>query len=153
MKLVETLFSFITSTVLNILFIPVCLLAVYATLLFVHYCGHFVVALAFGHLLRFKWSKIKITKKFCLPCLSWNMPEELDLEQRAILGIAGFGAEFASVIVVVVITPWQGALGHLSSCLYFVCAFQHLILYLKFTEPAESDFQYLDEWAEKHGTD
>lgn len=55
-----------------------------------HECGHFVPALFYGHVLKFRFA----FGRFFVPRLVWDMPEEAERDERMLIAVCGFAYEF-----------------------------------------------------------
>lgn len=98
-----------------------------------HELGHFLVALAFGEALgfRFAWGKLG-----CIPVprLLWTMPQLQPWQQRCIAG-AGFLLEYAMLPIMLLI----------SMHIYLYVILAHLAFYPFYAGDA-SDFRYFKGW-------
>ena len=88
-----------------------------------HELGHFLAALAFGHVLRFRFG----LARGIVPRLVWDMPE-MEARKQRLVAAAGFGLEFAMI-------PAFG----LPYAAFAAC---HLAAY-KFYAGEDSDFKWL----------
>ena len=112
----------------------VCILAIFLYLA-AHEGGHFLLALAFGKVIRFRfeWGYLG---KFPIPRGIWDMPD-LKRWQQKVIALAGFGAEFLFAILLTFLCPerWY---------LFVPAALAHLIAY-PFYAGAASDFRWLQK--------
>ena len=93
-----------------------------------HEGGHFLAALYFGHVLRFRFSWGRV----CVPRYVWEMPATTRRKQR-IIALAGFGLEIvvAAALSLIFWTPVFASVSML-----------HLLLY-RFYAGECSDFNWL----------
>ena len=115
-----------------ILIVEILLLIAMAGL--IHELGHFIIALGYGHFLRFEFSWGHLWR-IPIPRYIWYMPEELSVQNKRHVALAGFGAEFLVAPILYFLLPY-----------YPLIAFLHLMAY-PFYAGGSSDFQWLDGFA------
>lgn len=101
----------------------------------VHEGGHFLMAFAFGHRLkfRFEWGK------WYVPRFVWGMPE-IAPKRQALIAAAGFGAEF-------ILVPFLLLAAYRFGVVYLVAVFTHFIAYRSYAGE-QSDFKWI-KWTQK----
>ena len=97
----------------------------------IHELGHFIVALGYGNFLRFELSWGRLWR-IPVPRYVWYMPEELPVQAKRHVALAGFGAEFLVAPILYFLLPY-----------YPLVAFLHLTIY-PFYAGSVSDFQWLE---------
>lgn len=95
----------------------------------VHEAGHYLVALLYGHRLKFRFSLGKLFS-ISVPRWVWYMPDDTPKHQRNI-ALAGFGLELISAMVVYIIYP-----------IYAVVVVIHLLAY-RFYAGEDSDLKWV----------
>ena len=98
-----------------------------------HEAGHFLVALAFGQRIKFRFEWGKLFGKVPIPRGVWDMPE-MEKWKQQLVAAAGFGLEFA-VGAALLFTGWDFA------PFYAGVAVVHLVAY-KFYAGEASDFKW-----------
>jgi hypothetical protein len=93
----------------------------------VHELGHFLAALAFGKILKFRRRGFRFI---------WDMPEGLKPWQEKTVAGAGFAAEIIPAL------PLLCLLGFPYGVAYTAAASAHLLLYPKYAERGYSDFDW-----------
>lgn len=97
----------------------------------IHELGHFIIALGYGHFLRFEFSWGRLWR-IPIPRYVWYMPEEFTDRQKRHVALGGFGAEILVAPILYFLLPY-----------YPLIAFLHLMAY-PFYAGDSSDFQWLD---------
>ena len=97
----------------------------------IHEMGHFIIALGYGHFLRFEFSWGHLLR-VPVPRYVWYMPEELSVQAKRHVALSGFGAEFLVAPILYFLLPY-----------YPLVAFLHLMAY-PFYAGSVSDFQWLE---------
>ncbi len=84
------------------IFINILLSVVLAGL--IHELGHFIVALGYGNFLRFElnWGRLW---RIPVPRYVWYMPEELPVQAKRHVALAGFGSEFLVAPILYFLLP------------------------------------------------
>lgn len=111
------------------IFIDILLSVVLAGL--IHELGHFIIALGYGHFLRFEFSWGHLWR-IPIPRYIWYMPEEFTDRQKRHVALSGFGTEFMVAPILYFLLPY-----------YPLIAFLHLTIY-PFYAGSVSDFQWLE---------
>ena len=97
----------------------------------IHELGHFIIALGYGHFLRFEFSWGHLWR-IPIPRYIWYMPEEFTDRQKRHVALSGFGTEFMVAPILYFLLPY-----------YPLIAFLHLTIY-PFYAGSVSDFQWLE---------
>ena len=97
----------------------------------IHEMGHFIIALGYGHFLRFEFSWGHLWR-IPIPRYIWYMPEEFTDRQKRHVALSGFGTEFMVAPILYFLLPY-----------YPLIAFLHLTIY-PFYAGSVSDFQWLE---------
>ena len=97
----------------------------------IHELGHFIIALGYGHFLRFEFSWGHLWR-IPIPRYIWYMPEEFTDRQKRHVALSGFGIEFMVAPILYFLLPY-----------YPLVAFLHLTIY-PFYAGSVSDFQWLE---------
>lgn len=100
----------------------------------IHELGHFIIALGYGHFLRFEFSWGRLWR-IPIPRYVWYMPEEMSVQAKRHVALSGFVAEFLAAPILYFLLPY-----------YPLIAFLHLMAY-PFYAGEYSDFKWLDGFA------
>lgn len=104
-------------------------------LMVTHELGHFMMALLHEKVIKFEFSLEYLLNKIPIPRFIWYMPDDLELNQKKIIAISGFGFEFIYSIVFYCATHATFGI------LLIIFALVHLCLY-NFYAGENNDFKW-----------
>lgn len=99
-----------------------------------HEAGHFLGALYFGYVLKFKFTWGALFKIW-VPRLIWTMPAALTDCQKRLVALAGFGFEIITIPIFYILVDLR---------LYPFVVLLHLIVY-QFYAGTDNDFKWLED--------